>query len=395
MEGEERGFREHCRSRAAGGQGGGAGGEGGNPGPDRVYLPPRPAPAAGPRPFRPERLPHACSRSQAPQPGAADPPRPPAGGARRGAAARAQRGRLRARRAVPALARGRAGDRHAGAPRVAAGRPLLVPHQHPERPGVLRGGPREALAPRGVRPGEAGRRALEGQRRELHRHRAAAAGAELQRRRPGGVVRRGREALPLRAQRQPLRTGGRRGRRPGGLARRAEGGLHPRLEPLGARPGERRGDAADARRREGLRLRHRQRGLDAQRPPGGPLVARLAEGGHLPAGPAGGGRDVPGEDAGGPPGAAGLEVPAAGRQRDHHHPAGGGGRGAAAGGAAADAARPAPLHLLRRRGLRRQLQRRAVEPGRRAAGIRLQHARPQAGDAARRRRERPARCATC
>ena len=44
-------------------------------------------------------------------------------------------------------------------------------------------------------------------------------------------------------------------------------GVHPRLESLGARRGDRPRNAADHRRRQGLRLRHRQRRLDAQRSP--------------------------------------------------------------------------------------------------------------------------------
>ena len=42
--------------------------------------------------------------------------------------------------------------------------------------------------------------------------------------------------------------------------------IHPRLESLGARRGHRPGDAAHARRRGELRLRHRQRRVEAQRP---------------------------------------------------------------------------------------------------------------------------------
>ena len=47
------------------------------------------------------------------------------------------------------------------------------------------------------------------------------------------------------------------------VARRQARRLHPRLEPLGARRRDRQGDAAHDGRREGLRLRHRQRRLDA------------------------------------------------------------------------------------------------------------------------------------
>ena len=63
-------------------------------------------------------------------------------------------------------------------------------------------------------------------------------------------------------------------------------GVHPRLESVGPRHRDRQGDAADERRREGFRLRHRQRRLDAQRPPDSRLVARLEEDRDVPAGPA-------------------------------------------------------------------------------------------------------------
>ena len=49
---------------------------------------------------------------------------------------------------------------------------------------------------------------------------------------------------------------------PGRLARRQALGVHPRPQPLGARPRDRQGDAAHHRRRQGPRLRDRQRRLD-------------------------------------------------------------------------------------------------------------------------------------
>ena len=49
-----------------------------------------------------------------------------------------------------------------------------------------------------------------------------------------------------------------------GVARRQAGGVHPQRQPVGPRRRDRRRDAADDRRREGLRLRDRQRGLDAR-----------------------------------------------------------------------------------------------------------------------------------
>ena len=70
--------------------------------------------------------------------------------------------------------------------------------------------------------------------------------------RPGG----GRG--PGRLARDRLRTA-KRHPVPGRQARR----LHPRLESLGPRRRYRQGDAAHDRRRQGLRLRHRQRRLDA------------------------------------------------------------------------------------------------------------------------------------
>ena len=82
------------------------------------------------------------------------------------------------------------------------------------------------------------------------------------------------------------------------LARQHQGRLHPRLQPVGAGRGQRPRDAAHHRRREGLRLRHRQRRLDAERPADPRLVARLAEDRHVPAGRARRGRDVPGRARG-------------------------------------------------------------------------------------------------
>ena len=84
----------------------------------------------------------------------------------------------------------------------------------------------------------------------------------------------------------------------------------------------------------------------------------------------------------------GMEVSAAGRRGRHHDPA----RRhrprsrRAARDPAADAARPAPLDALRRRGVPRRMGGRAVEPGRAKAGVRVHLARSQAGAAARRRR---------
>lgn len=59
------------------------------------------------------------------------------------------------------------------------------------------------------------------------------------------------------------RQGRRRTRR--SLARPCARGLHPRLEPVGARRRHRQGNPADLRRQARLRLRHRQRRLEAHR----------------------------------------------------------------------------------------------------------------------------------
>ena len=105
----------------------------------------------------------------------------------------------------------------------------------------------------------------------------------------------------------------RRQQRP--VARRQARRIHPRLQPLGPRPRHRRRQTAHHRRREGLRLRHRQRRLALQRSPGARLVARLEEDRHLPAGPAQDRRDVPRQHHRRPSHAAGVEVPAARRRR--------------------------------------------------------------------------------
>ena len=70
--------------------------------------------------------------------------------------------------------------------------------------------------------------------------------------------------------------------------------------------------AAHHRRRGQFRLRHRQRRLEGVGEADRAVVARLEEGGHLPAGRTHGWRDVPGGDQGRASGAEGLEVPAAG-----------------------------------------------------------------------------------
>ena len=74
-------------------------------------------------------------------------------------------------------------------------------------------------------------------------------------------------------------------------------------------------NAAHQGRRQGLRLRHRQRRLDAQRPPDPPLVARLEEDRDVPAGSARRRRDVSRRHHRRPSDAAGLEVSAARRCR--------------------------------------------------------------------------------
>jgi hypothetical protein len=68
------------------------------------------------------------------------------------------------------------------------------------------------------------------------------------------------------------------------VARRRSRRVHPRLEPVGARHRHRAGDGAHQRRRQGLRLRHRQCRLDeVQRPARREVVARFEKARHLPA----------------------------------------------------------------------------------------------------------------
>ena len=105
---------------------------------------------------------------------------------------------------------------------------------------------------------------------------------------------------------------------------------------------------------QGLRLRHRQRRLEAHRQRHPALVARLEEDRHLPAGPAQDRRDVPGPRHQRPSQAAGVEVSAGRRQGRHHDRARHHRRGHAQGHAPQDASRPAPVDPVRRHRLRRR-----------------------------------------
>ena len=101
--------------------------------------------------------------------------------------------------------------------------------------------------------------------------------------------------------------------------------------------------------RQGLRLRHRQRRLDEQRPRDSGLVARLEEDRHVPAGSAQRRRDVSRQHAGRASGAASVEVSAAGDSvitddpARHHRRQ----RRRATHDSPADAARSASLDALR------------------------------------------------
>ncbi len=111
-----------------------------------------------------------------------------------------------------------------------------------------------------------------------------------------------------------------RGNAPLSYARSPDGtqeALHPRLESLGSRCCHRKRNAAHHRRREGFRLRDRQRRLDSQRPADRSLVARLEEDRDISAGPARRRRDVSRRDQGRPPEAGSMEIPVAGRQSGH------------------------------------------------------------------------------
>src|SRR6185437_9583261 len=110
---------------------------------------------------------------------------------------------------------------------------------------------------------------------------------------------------------------GSRGAHQCAFARRQTRGLHPQRQPLGARSGNRERPPAHDRRCERLWLRHRQRRLDEERPPGARVVRRLQKDCDVSAGSARRGRDVPGRHARWASGARAMEVPAARRQ---HHP---------------------------------------------------------------------------
>ena len=158
-----------------------------------------------------------------------------------------------------------------------------------------------------------------------------------------GAGRGGRGGARWRARRTRRRT-----RAGDDVARRNQGRLHPRLESLGSRRRHRARDAAHDRRRERLRLRDRQRRLAEQRPRDSPLVARLQEDRHVPAGSAQRRRAVSGQHQGRSSRAAHVQVSTARRQRRHddpprdHRPE----WRDAAHDPPPDARRPAPLHAV-------------------------------------------------
>ena len=131
--------------------------------------------------------------------------------------------------------------------------------------------------------------------------------------------------------------------------------FHPRLEPVGARCRQRPRDAADQGRRQRFRLRHRQRRLGAQRSADPPLVARLEEDRHLPAGSARRRRNVSGGHHRRPSRAAGVEVSAARRRDRHDDSARRHRRGHRKDRPAEAATGSASLHAVRRRGVPRRM----------------------------------------
>ena len=195
--------------------------------------------------------------------------------------------------------------------------------------------------------------------------------------RGGPGRRRGRHRASLRRFRSVRVRPSGRGRGAGGdtatppakrhaVARRQAHRLHPGLEPLGARRRDRQGDAAHDRRRQGLRLRHRQRRLDAAATArsccGRPTRRRSRPSSRTSASV---GEMYLVDTAVGHPELQAWKYPLPGDeivtmiQRVVIDVDAGEGR------PAPDAARPASLHALRRRRVpRRRMGRRAVEPGR-------------------------------
>ncbi len=163
------------------------------------------------------------------------------------------------------------------------------------------------------------------------------------------LVRQRSETLDLRRARQAVHQR-RSSRAPWPIASCRRTASSPRscaITTCGSAPSHSGADtAAHHRRREGLRLRHRQRRLALQRSPGARLVARFEKDRDLPPGPAQDRRDVPGQHHRRPSHAAGVEIPAARRRRDHHDRARGDRGGGPESHSATAAARPAPLDDL-------------------------------------------------
>ena len=200
---------------------------------------------------------------------------------------------------------------------------------------VRPGRSRQDDAGAGLRPRETGGGARRRGRRHVRPDEAAIPGHRALGRREVGVVRRrersaGRatsRARPAR-RRRPARAGSRRGDEAPAAGAAAEGAAAPPAAAVTSPDGKRavfirdwnlwvrdvatsQEKAAHHRRRQGLRLRHRQRRLGTERPRHRALVARLEEGRDVPAGRAQGRRHVPGRDEGRSSGAQSVEVPAA------------------------------------------------------------------------------------
>ena len=142
------------------------------------------------------------------------------------------------------------------------------------------------------------------------------------------------------------------------VARRQAHRVRPQLEPVGARRRQRQGNAADEGRREGLRLRHRQRRLDARAiapillwSPDSKKIATFQQDQR------GVGEMYLVDTKVGHPNAAGLEVSAARRRRRHDDPARRHRRGRRQDRPPADAAGSASLDAVRRRGVPRRVGR--------------------------------------
>ena len=160
---------------------------------------------------------------------------------------------------------------------------------HGGRPGVRAARPRTRPPEPGVRPRAPRLRARDGDGRTRGADGARHPGAPLLGEHAPGRGQHPRPAVDVRRGGVHVRRGGHdaravpRAARLGHVTGRALGRVHPRPQPVGQGPAHGRGHAAHDRRRRGLRLRHQQRRLDAQRSSRAALVARLAEDRDLPA----------------------------------------------------------------------------------------------------------------